>query len=70
MQWLEALEQYRVERGIGNQPAINCAIVEKTPAPPALQDQCKVIGDWLIEERQASRGNIALYLFPFPPLAR
>lgn len=64
MQWLEALEQYRQQRGIGSRPQITCATVETTPLPSQTSNPCEELNGWWFEERPTARGNVALHLFP------
>ncbi len=65
MNWLEALECYLNEfvRPYPRRRKIIGAIVE-TAGPPSTSIPCKLVGEWWIEERSTTRGNIALHLFP------
>lgn len=64
MHWLEALEQYLQIYIRSARPRVNVTSATVEDGPPPTQVHCEVIGGWAFEERGASRGNIALHLFP------
>lgn len=64
MHWLEALEEFLntyIRPYKGTKCITGVTIETGSPEP---QTWCELVGDWLIEQRVTSCGNIALHLFP------